>query len=67
MSSLGEEFPKQQARVREILGHFKEIGPHGIFGASMIEQVLGRADKATVESDVVAMLRSFEEMKEVEG
>ena len=33
MTTLGEELPKEQARVREILGHYKEIGPAGMFGA----------------------------------
>ena len=67
MASLGEEFPKQQARVRTILGHFRDIGPPGMFGAAMIEQVLQRADQAASGGDVIAMLRSFEEMKEIEG
>ena len=65
MSSLGEEFPKQQARVREILGHYKEIGPSGMFGAAMIEQTLKRADEAAISGDVIAMIQSYEELKKV--
>lgn len=66
MSSLGEEFPKMQAQVREILGYYRELGAAGAFGAAMIEATLQRADAAAVSGDVVAMIRSFEEMKAVE-
>lgn len=62
-SSLGEEFSKEQARVRVVLGHYKEIGPAGRFGAAMIEDTLRRADAAAISGDVVEMLRAFEEMK----
>lgn len=61
--SLGTAFPKMQERVRTILGHYKEIGPAGRFGAVMIEDVLRRADKAAVGGDVIEMLRLYEEMK----
>lgn len=66
MSSVGEEFPKQQARVRTLLGHYKEIGPAGAFGAMMIEAALRRADEAAMSGDVVAILRSYQELKECE-
>ena len=66
MNSLGEEFPREQARVREVLGYYKEIGPAGSFGAMMIEDVLRRADKAAIEGDVIAMIRIYQEMKGVE-
>ena len=65
--TLGEAFPIEQARVREILGYYKEIGPAGAFGALMIEQVLQRADKAVVEQDIVAMTRVYKEMLEIES
>lgn len=63
--TLGSEFPKQQERVREILGHYKEIGPAGAFGALTIEDVLRRADIAVMSGDVVAMIRLFKEMEEI--
>lgn len=65
VSTLGDEYPKMQARVREILGYYKEIGPAGMFGAMMIEDTLRRADEAAISGDVVAMLRLYEEMKEI--
>jgi len=67
MSSVGEEFPKEQARVRELLGEYKSIGPSGAFGAAMIEQVLQRAEKAAISGDIVAILRSYKELKECTG
>jgi hypothetical protein len=63
MSSVGEQFPIEQARVRKLLGQYREIGPAGTFGAMMIEQALQRADAAAISGDVIAILRSYEELK----
>ena len=63
MGSLGEEYPLEQNRCRELLEVYKSIGQPGWFGHAMIGQVLERADKAAMSGDVVAMLNSFEEMK----
>ena len=64
MSSVGDEFPIEQARVRELLLDYKSIGPAGAFGALMIEQTLQRADRAAISGDIVEILRSFEELKD---
>lgn len=64
VSSLGGEFPRQQQRVRELLVEYVKLGPVGAFGAIMLRQVLVRADQAAISGNVVAMLRSFEELKE---
>lgn len=63
-TSVGEQFPLEQARVRELLTQYKAIGPAGMFGAAMIEQALRRADQAAISGDVVAILRSYQELKE---
>ncbi len=63
METLGDALPKEMARVREVLGHYKEIGPAGAFGAAMIEQDLRAADKAVMSGDVVAMLQAYETLK----
>lgn len=63
METLGTEFPKEQARCRDLLRVYRELGPVGTFGAAMIEQVLRKADQAAAEGDAVEMLRVFEEMK----
>lgn len=64
--TVGDDFPKQQARVREVLGHYKEIGPAGAFGAAMIEDLLRRADEAAISQDIVAIVRTYQEMRNVQ-
>ena len=32
--TLASALPKEMARVREVLGHFREIGPAGMIGAA---------------------------------
>lgn len=66
MTSLGEAFPIEQARVRELLVEYRRLGPTGVFGATMIDAALRRADAAVMSGDVVAMIRSFEELKACE-
>jgi hypothetical protein len=66
MSSLGEEFPKEQARCRELLREYYKIGPAGRFGAAMIEQTLKDADQAVLSGDVVEMLQAFKKMQDCE-
>ena len=62
-TSIGEQFPLEQARVRDLLTQYKALGSVGAFGAAMIEQALRRADQAAISGDVVAVLRSYEELK----
>lgn len=66
VTSIGEEFPKEQARVREVLASYKAIGPPGAFGAAMIEIILREADQAMASGDLVAMLKAFHKMRGVE-
>ena len=63
MATLGDELPKEQARCRELLIVYKEIGASGAFGAAMIEQSLREADQAVISGDVVAMLRAYARLK----
>lgn len=63
VESLGERFPAEQERVRELLREYESIGAAGAFGAAMIRDVLRRAELAAASGDVLAMLRSFEELK----
>ena len=64
METLGEAYPKEQARLRELLSFYKEIGPAGRFGHLMISKTLEAADRAAIEGDTVAMIRLYQEMKE---
>lgn len=67
VETLGEALPKEQARVREVLGIYKSIGPAGAFGATMIEASLRAADQAVMSGDPVAMLRAYQDLKSIEG
>ena len=64
MGSLAEEFPKEQARVRMIQQHAKEIGPAGAFLVAMTEASLRRADEAAMSGDAVAMIRAYQDLKD---
>jgi hypothetical protein len=61
--SLAEALPKECARVRVVLGHYKEIGPAGAIGAMFIEQDLQAADLAMASGDVSAMLQAFKKLE----
>ena len=65
MSSISIEFPKQQARVRELLEQYQTI-PTGAFGAHMLKDVLRRADQAMASGNVISILQSYKEMAECE-
>lgn len=67
VETLADALPKEMARVREVLGHYREIGPAGRFGAAMIEQDLRNADRAVMSGDVIAMLRSLETLRGITG
>lgn len=65
--SLAEALPQEMARVREVLGYYKMVGPAGMFGAAMIEQDLRNADKAVMSGDVVAMLAAYKALQSIEA
>ena len=63
--TLADALPKEMARVRTVLGYYKEIGPAGAFGAMFIEQDLQAADRAVMSGDVVAMLKALETLRSI--
>ena len=65
METLADRFVSEQARVREILGYYKEIGRAGLFGVAVIEQLLYKADKAAMDQDTIAMLSIVQELQAV--
>jgi hypothetical protein len=65
--SLAEALPKEMARVREVVGLYKALGPVGAFGAAFIEQDLREADNAAMSGDVVRMLRAYQKLKGIES
>ena len=65
MTTLGDDYPRQQERVRRCRDQAKALGPAGIFYVAVCDDLLRRADKAAVEQDLPAMLRVYAEMKEL--
>jgi len=65
--TLADALPKEMARVREVLGHYKEIGPAGMIGAAFIEQDLREADQAVMSGDVIRMIRSLKTLQGIES
>jgi len=61
--TLGDAYPREQARCRELLAVYRDLGPIGAFGAAMIERTLAEADKAATAGDVAEMVRAFREMQ----
>jgi hypothetical protein len=62
--TLAEAYPKEQARVREVLELYKAI-PTGGFAAVWIADLLRRAEKAAAENDTAGMVACFYKMKGV--
>ena len=63
VETLADALPKEMARVRTVLGYYKEIGQAGSIGAMFIEQDLQAADIAVMNGDVVAMIQSLETLR----
>lgn len=66
MSNVGEEIVKEMARVRDELIPAYDAIPGGVFGATMMRQALDRAAVALATGDVVAIVRSYAELKDFE-
>jgi hypothetical protein len=62
--TLGEELPREMARVRDrVMPVYQSIGSVGVFALTMMRADLDEAARAMVEGDVVAMLRAYESLK----
>ncbi len=60
--NLIEGLQQEITRNKEILVIYEEI-PQGVFGATMIKAAIKQAEEAMVNNDIVAMLRSYKELK----
>ncbi len=63
MFTLADGYPIEQKRCRELLQIYHDLGQPGLFGHTMIEQTLARADKAAAEQDLPAMIAAYQDMK----
>lgn len=65
MTTLGDDLPKQMARIRdELMPMYQEIGPAGGFALAMMRNALDRAAVAMAEGDVVKMMHAYQELKD---
>lgn len=67
MSTLADEYPKQQARVRELLEDYKSLrntpGVAPEFGIMCLEKVIKEAEEAQASGDIVRMLATYKRME----
>lgn len=64
INTLGDELPRQIARVRdELIPAYLACGPGGMPAVILMRADLDRASKAMIEGDVVEMLRVCESLK----
>ena len=63
MTSVGEDFPQQQERVRHLIDEYRGL-PDGAgeIGAIIMDDVLRRAADAQSSGDIVRILKSYGEM-----
>lgn len=62
--TLGDEYPLEQARLRELKRQYESIGPAGAFGLHFIKEALADADRAAISGDLAEMIQAFKAMKE---
>lgn len=68
MTTLADALPAEIARVAELKGVYQSLpGGAGAFGAMMMAAALARAQKAIGDGDIVEMIRSYQELKEITG
>ena len=63
MTTLGDDLPKQMARVRDDLLPLYDAIPTGVFAATLMRQALDRAARAMAEGDLPAMIAVYQELK----
>ena len=65
--NLMEGLLSEMNRVRELITEYENLpGGAGFFGATMMKAEIKRAEYAISSNDVIAMLRSYEELKSCE-
>lgn len=64
MNTLGDDYPRQQARMRILRDQGLALGPVGFFYAAQADDILRRADEAAISGDLTAMIGVYQEMKE---
>jgi hypothetical protein len=63
-TTVGENLPRQLARVREIQRHATEIGPAGAFLVAICEAALREAEAAIASGDVLRVVRAYGKLRD---
>lgn len=65
MTTLGDDLPREIARVRDVvIPAYLECGPGGMFAVTAMRADLDAASKAMIEGDIVAMVRIYKKLKD---
>ena len=64
--TLGDAFPLECERVRELLVEYERLGVAGAFGAAGLRVALNRADIAMVSGDLSKMISAYCELRNCE-
>lgn len=68
MSTLGDDYPKQQQRCRELLEQYAECAKlpnvNVSFAVMHIKSVLKEADEAAISGDLPRMIYAYQAMKD---
>lgn len=64
MSTLGEELPKEMARIRDkVMPAYRDIGNAGAFALAFMRHDLDAAARAMAEGDLPAMISAYKALK----
>lgn len=66
MRTLGDVFPAEIERVKELAEEYRAIGPAGAFGFAHISHVVTAAERAWAERDTIAMVRLYPQLQNCE-
>lgn len=59
--SLGEKYPEELQRCKEILALYKEFNQP--FGVAVLKKVIKEAEQAWQEKDLIKMLQCYKQME----
>lgn len=64
MENIIEGIQRQCERVRGIIPHYKEIGPVGIFGLTMLKQAIKEGEAAIASGDTIRMIAAYKSLED---
>jgi len=64
--NLLEGLEAEIERNKNLLQEYKEIGPEGTVGASLLHGLILKAERALKENDIPTMLEVYQELRETE-